>query len=146
MSLLKNFKISGLKSKQTEVALFLVIACLGLYLVYFYNSKFSKTNPVEESLGEYKPGVVTGTGPGSLGEIKSPIGKPDLLPKDNKSLLPAGPAPTQDYSFMIGTSSTRDTRNANLQLRADPFIKKADVGPWGNTTIEDSKERKQGLV
>tara|TARA_Y100000389_G_scaffold62029_1_gene58088 strand:+ start:26 stop:445 length:420 start_codon:yes stop_codon:yes gene_type:complete len=139
MSLLKNLKIGGLKSKQTEVALFLVIACLGMYLVYFYNSKFSKTVPVEEALGEYKPANV-----GS--DISLPTGKPDLLPKGNDSLLPAGPTPTQDYSFMIGTSSTRDTRNANLQLRADPVIKSADVGPWGNTTIMPSEVRQQGLV
>ena len=139
MSLLKNLKIGGLKSKQTEVALFLVIACLGIYLVYFYNTKFSKTVPVEESLGEFKPSAISS-------EITLPTGKPDLLPKDNDSLLPAGPTPTQDYSFMIGTSSTRDTRNANLQLRADPVIKTSDVGPWGNTTIMPNEARQNGLV
>ena len=58
MSLLKNLKIGGLKSKHTELVLFLVIASLGIYLVYYYNSKFSKTVPVEESLGEFKPASV----------------------------------------------------------------------------------------
>ncbi len=141
MSLLKNIKLGGLKSKHTEVVLFLVIVCLGIYLVYNYSSKFSKTvTGVQESLSEFKPELVpadvTSSGPK----------KPDILPSGNDSLLPAGPTPTQDYSFMIGTSSTRDTRNANLQLRADPVIKTSDVGPWGNTTIMPSEVRQQGLV
>ena len=140
MSLFKNLKIGGLKSKHTELVLFVGIALLGMYLVYYYNSKFSKSTPgVEESLGEFKPAAVPS-------ELNLPTGKPDLLPKGNDSLLPAGPTPTQDYSFMIGTSSTRDTRNANLQLRADPVIKTGDVGPWGNTTIQASEARQNGLV
>tara|TARA_B100001996_G_C18527821_1_gene541783 strand:+ start:426 stop:845 length:420 start_codon:yes stop_codon:yes gene_type:complete len=139
MSLLKNLKIGGLKSKHTELVLFIVIACLGIYLVYYYNSKFSKTVPVEESLGEYKPASV-----GS--EIKLPTGKPSLLPKDDDSLLPAGPSPTQDYSFMIGTSSTRDTRNANLQLRADPQPNMSNTLPAPESTILPSEDRMRGLV
>ena len=141
MSLLKNFKLGGLKSKHTELALFLVIVCMGMYLVYYYNSQFTqKVNGVEESLGGFKQELA----PAEV--VKSAPQGQGVLPKTNDSLLPAGPTPTQDYSFMIGTSSTRDTRNANLQLRADPVIKKADVGPWGNTTIVPSEIRQQGLV
>ena len=90
-------------------------------------------------MGEYKAKLAPQ-------EITSTADSSSVVSKENDSLLPAGPIPTQDYSFMIGTSSTRDTRNANLQLRADPVIKTGDVGPWGNTTIMPSEVRQQGLV
>ena len=140
MGLFKNIKLGNLKSNYVEVVLFIIIVGLGIYLICNYNSQFSnKAAPVEESLGEFKQKLAPQ-------EITSTANSPSVVSKGNDSLLPAGPAPTQDYSFMIGTSSTRDTRNANLQLRADPVIKTADVGPWGNTTIMPSEVRQQGLV
>ena len=36
---------------------------------------------------------------------------------------------------MIGTSSTRDTRNANLQLRADPETNMSNPLPAPESTI-----------
>ena len=139
MSLLKNLKIGALKNKYTEAVLFLIVLCLGIYLVFYYNSKFSAPVAVEESLGEFKPQL-------AAKEVSTLPDKKDLMPNGSDSLLPAGPTPTNDYSFMIGTSSTRDTRNANLQLRADPVIKTGNVGPWGNTTIMPSEARQNGLV
>lgn len=39
--------------------------------------------------------------------------------------------------YHIGLDTIGQTlRNANLQLRSDPIIPKADVGPWMNSTIE----------
>jgi len=39
--------------------------------------------------------------------------------------------------YHIGLDTIGQTlRNANLQLRSDPVIQKADVGPWNQSTIE----------
>jgi len=44
--------------------------------------------------------------------------------------------------YHIGLDTIGQTlRNANLQLRSDPIIPKADVGPWMNSTIEPDLAR-----
>ena len=45
----------------------------------------------------------------------------------------------------IDTVST-SLRNANLQLRSEPSITKADVGPWNSSTMESSEINNQGFV
>jgi hypothetical protein len=69
-----------------------------------------------------------------------------LLPNDANSqwaaLNPAGGGSLQNVNLlqagsMIGIN-TQGTylKNANLQLRSEPTIPKAAVGPWNNSTIE----------
>jgi hypothetical protein len=74
----------------------------------------------------------------------------ELLPRDSNSewsslnptsmngampdLLTAG--------YHIGLDTIGQTmKNANLQLRSDPIIAKADVGPWNQSTIETDYAR-----
>tara|TARA_Y100000591_G_C21692040_1_gene623660 strand:- start:98 stop:622 length:525 start_codon:yes stop_codon:yes gene_type:complete len=37
-------------------------------------------------------------------------------------------------------------RNANLQIRAEPTVSKADVGPWLQSTIEPDDQNRVGFV
>ena len=64
----------------------------------------------------------------------------ELLPKDkgdafqNKDLINAGRFISQQSEVL---------RNANLQIRSDPPVGKADTGPWNSTTIGPDLMRPQ---
>ena len=58
----------------------------------------------------------------------------DLLPKSNNSELINNNVNT-GFTDLIGSSNLRDTRNANLQLRADPPIAMIETGPFNKSTI-----------
>jgi hypothetical protein len=72
----------------------------------------------------------------------------DLLPKDQNSEWSALNPNTMNKGntlmpdllqagYHIGLDTIGQTlRNANLQLRSDPIIPKASVGPWNQSTIE----------
>lgn len=70
----------------------------------------------------------------------------DLLPKDVNSqwasLNPSSQNSPQtpdllQAGYHIGLDTVGQTmKNPNLQLRSDPVINKADVGPWNNSTVE----------
>jgi len=72
----------------------------------------------------------------------------DLLPKDSNSQWSAlnpnsmngGDILMPDLlqaGYHIGLDTIGQTlRNPNLQLRSDPIINKADIGPWNQSTIE----------
>lgn len=62
----------------------------------------------------------------------NPVGKSELM---NVSLLKAG------WNHGINTVG-QSMKNANLQLRADPSIPQASVGPWNNSTIEPDINRR----
>ena len=83
------------------------------------------------------------------GYALQPVANPsDLLPKDKNSQWSAlNPSVMKDDDVMMpdllqaGHHIGLDTigqslRNANLQLRSDPVIAKADIGPWNQSTIE----------
>ena len=83
------------------------------------------------------------------GYALQPVANPgDLLPKDKNSQWSAlNPSVMKDGDVMMpdllqaGYHIGLDTigqslRNANLQLRSDPVISKADIGPWNQSTIE----------
>ena len=53
--------------------------------------------------------------------------------KDTNFLM----SPLQQAGTMVDS-----TRNANYQYRRDPIIKKFEVGPWSNTTINPDPYRK----
>jgi len=70
----------------------------------------------------------------------------ELLPKDENSqwssLNPVSQSNPQmpdmlQAGYHIGLDTIGQTmKNANLQLRSDPVIQKADIGPWNQSTIE----------
>lgn len=72
-----------------------------------------------------------------------------LLPNDANSqwasLNPTGSGSLQNVNLLqagslIGINTQGSyLRNANLQLRSEPPIPKAAVGPWNNSTIEPDK-------
>lgn len=83
------------------------------------------------------------------GYALQPVANPsDLLPKDsnsqwsalNPSVMKEGDVMMPDLlqaGYHIGLDTIgQSLRNANLQLRSDPVISKADVGPWNQSTIE----------
>jgi len=75
-----------------------------------------------------------------------PVNSPgDLLPSDANSewaalnpSMNAGATPDLlQAGYHIGLDTIGQTlKNANLQLRSDPVIPKADVGPWNQSTYE----------
>ena len=79
----------------------------------------------------------------SVQEVANPS---ELLPKDVNSqwasLNPSSQNSPQtpdllQAGYHIGLDTVGQTmKNPNLQLRSDPIINKADVGPWNNSTVE----------
>jgi hypothetical protein len=79
-------------------------------------------------------------------DFKSVTNPADLLPKDQNSEWAAlnpvnqGNAAMPDLlqaGYHIGLDTIGQTlRNPNYQLRSDPIIPKAEVGPWNKSTIE----------
>jgi hypothetical protein len=83
------------------------------------------------------------------GYALQPVANPsELLPADgnsqwaelNPSAMKGGDVMMPDLlqaGYHIGLDTIgQSLRNANLQLRSDPVIAKADVGPWNQSTIE----------
>ena len=79
-------------------------------------------------------------------DFKSTTNPSDLLPQDTNSEWAAlnpvhqGNAAMPDLlqaGYHIGLDTIGQTlRNPNYQLRSDPLIPKAEVGPWNKSTIE----------
>ena len=63
----------------------------------------------------------------------------DLLPKTNNSELINNNLNT-GLTDLIGSSNLRDTRNSNLQLRADPPIAMVETGPFNKSTITADRQ------
>lgn len=88
------------------------------------------------------------------GYALQPVANPsELLPADgnsqwaelNPSAMKGGDVMMPDLlqaGYHIGLDTIgQSLRNANLQLRSDPIIAKADVGPWNQSTIEADMAR-----
>ena len=88
------------------------------------------------------------------GYALQPVANPsELLPADgnsqwaelNPSTMKGGDVMMPDLlqaGYHIGLDTIgQSLRNANLQLRSDPVIAKADVGPWNQSTIEADMAR-----
>jgi hypothetical protein len=82
-------------------------------------------------------------------EIPAEITTADLLPANDaaqafEAKFPSGQGDATDKNFLIagyniGINTVGSSlKNANLQLRSDPFIKRQDVGPWNQSTILSS--------
>lgn len=82
-------------------------------------------------------------------EIPAEITAADLLPANNEaqafeSKFPNGEGAATDKNFLIagyniGINTVGSSlKNANLQLRSDPYIPRKSVGPWNESTIMSS--------
>lgn len=82
---------------------------------------------------------------------KDVLSSADLLPMDANSkfaqVAPSGQGSLQDKNFInagfhVGSNTVGSSlRNANRQLRSDPYIPKKNVGPFQQSTIEADVSR-----
>lgn len=118
---------------------------------YASNSVADAPQPYSES-GTAAPanGIVTNT---YNMQASQQVDSQSLLPNDTNSqwaaLNPSGSGSLQNVNLlqagsMIGIN-TQGTcmKNANLQLRSEPAIPLASVGPWNNSTIETCSMARQ---
>lgn len=153
---------------KDQSALYFVLIFVLLIALYFYSD--SKTSVLDNmGTGLVDASSPTGpTGPTSPSGPKvspspsaqaggfalQPVANPsDLLPKDANSQWSAlNPAAMNQGDILmpdllqagyhIGLDTIGQTlRNPNLQLRSDPIITKADIGPWNHSTIEPDYAR-----
>ena len=100
------------------------------------------SNPIVDAIQ-----TVTDTNEAFTGYSDKDVANPsELLPKDDNSqwssLNPVSQSNPQmpdllQAGYHIGLDTIGQTmKNANLQLRSDPVIQKADIGPWNQSTIE----------
>lgn len=106
------------------------------------DSSANTANSTNESSEVYASNSSEATGGYEYRSVTNPT---DLLPQDQNSewakLNPVnqGNAAIPDLlqaGANIGVSVSQALRNPNLQLRSDPIIPKADIGPWNQSTIE----------
>ena len=110
--------------------------------------KEDASNPIEQVMQDAKDVVAsaTDTEPFTGYSDKDVANPSELLPKDDNSqwssLNPVSQSNPQmpdllQAGYHIGLDTIGQTmKNANLQLRSDPVIQKADIGPWNQSTIE----------
>ena len=146
------FKFFG---KKWIPIILLIIICIGL-LMYSSskgnvldkmsdgsNSSNGIPKTVPSNPPSNPPPSTTATGGYALQPVANPS---DLLPSDKNSQWAAlnpinqGNIAMPDLlqaGYHIGLDTIGQTlKNANLQLRSDPIITKADIGPWNQSTIE----------
>lgn len=163
MSKLSKITSDMLKFFTFDKIIIAVILLLVAYVLYSYagSKKFSLDGMEGGMQGPQQPSVKTTSAqyvvsPPAAGAVPStapagysaqPVAQPsDLLPQDqNKewsalnpvSMNQGGMVDLLQAGYHIGLDTIGQTlRNANLQLRSDPIIPKADVGPWNQSTIE----------
>ena len=154
-------KLRGLSKlfKKETILFIIILVVLGWALYSYYGSKLLVKDSMETGApaGPSAPAPVQGPAPvvpaadakQTAGYAAQPVANPsELLPKDknskwgelNPSALNQGDVLMPDLlqaGYHIGIDTIGQTlRNANLQLRSDPVIAKADVGPWHQSTIE----------
>lgn len=87
--------------------------------------------------------------PSSLPENGGEISPEDLLPKTSdvkafEAQFPQGQGDVTDKNFLVAgynigiNTVSSSLKNANLQLRSDPYIPRQDTGPWNQSTILSS--------
>ena len=149
-----------------KMMLVIIISIIAIYGLMSYNGQMKMvrdmmedgTNDKDAEKEKEEPAATDGPKPSSgkteSGYALQPVANPtDLLPADKNSewnnlnptnvdadgvkmpdLLEAG------YHIGLDTIG-QSMRNANLQLRSDPVISKADIGPWNQSTIEGDSTR-----
>ena len=147
---------------KDQTSLYLILFLLLVFAIYFYST--SKTNMYDSMDTGVYPTASKAVAPAASlpvaaipapkasvgsGYAAQPVANPsDLLPKDqnsqwsalNPSAMNKGDILMPDLlqaGYHIGLDTIGQTlRNPNLQLRSDPIISKADIGPWNQSTIE----------
>ena len=152
--------VNGIKSMMTMKSLVMIAILFGV-VWYVNNITVSKVRPAEKMSGgvetdaeEEKGTVVAPAAASAAGYTAQAVANPkDLLPSDENSQWAAlnpnaanGSEIAMPDLLTAGQHIGVDTigqslRNANLQLRSDPVISKADVGPWNQSTIEGDYAR-----
>ena len=105
----------------------------------------SSMNPVSASTLQGNNFLQVGSNV-SVPETNAPKMNPhDLLPRDRNSEWASVNPASQDLTGLnllsatdvIGINTVSSSlKNSNLQIRSEPIIPKADIGPWNNSTIE----------
>ena len=147
---------------KERVMILAVFILLGMFLLWYSNGKTyvqdtmasssyesgAVMTPTSSSEELPHPSEVFGKSGNESGNYAAkPIANPsDLLPTDTNSqwssLNPMDHSSPElpdmlQAGYHIGLDSIGQThKNANLQLRSDPIIPKANVGPWNNSTYE----------
>jgi len=149
---------------KDQTSLYVILLLLLVFAVFFYsNSKTQLFDSMDTGVSTSGEKAVASSVPvptahvsaapapqvAGAGYALQPVANPsDLLPKDqnsqwsalNPSAMNKGDILMPDLlqaGYHIGLDTIGQTlRNPNLQLRSDPVISKADVGPWNNSTIE----------
>ncbi len=116
----KNFMFSCV----CVFSLFLVAAVL----LYKYNEGKKNNTFVSNSL---TPSEFTIKPPNAPKDTTTTLNT-DLLPKTSNDIIQNTWA---DIKSLAGIPSVADSRNANLQLRADPPVKFVETGPFNQSTI-----------
>ncbi len=144
---------------RDRIIILVVVVILGYALYSYSDSKFTVRDqmqtgsaanaaPVSQSVGVAAPSPVANTATAPTGLVSQRVANPsDLLPADansqwgalNPSAVNPGSIAMPDLlqaGFHIGLDTIgQSLRNANLQLRSDPIIPPASVGPWNQSTI-----------
>jgi len=157
-------KISSGFSKffnRKELVIGVVIVLIGFALLSYSNSKSFSLDNYDDGYNSaaaatsysqqtdalsVPPAAAQAAPPAVSGYEMRPVNSPgDLLPSDANSewaalnpSMNAGATPDLlQAGYHIGLDTIGQTlKNANLQLRSDPIIPKADVGPWNQSTYE----------
>ena len=158
------FKKFFSKERILVLILFIVLA----WVLFSYSG--SKTQVIDQmGTGGAEPNEQPPNANPQINSVAAPAGSPstggsnyalqpvanpsDLLPQDqnsqwsalNPSSMNKGDVLMPDLlqaGYHIGLDTIGQTlRNPNLQLRSDPIIAKADIGPWNQSTIEPDYAR-----
>jgi hypothetical protein len=152
MSALRKF----FTKDRVIISVFFIL--VAVFLLYYSSGKITMMDTMEDGTEEKEkeamshpfvgpePAKEPFTEAGSSYSNKAVNNPSELLPKDDNSqwasINPSSQnAPnTPDLlqaGYHIGLDTVGQTlKNPNLQLRSDPVITKADVGPWNNSTVE----------
>jgi len=148
-----------------KMLLVLIISIIAIWGLMSYNGQMKMVRDTmedgtnENGVDENADAVATedpkpSEGKTEAGYALQPVANPtDLLPTDKNSewnnLNPTNVdaegvkmPDLLDAGYHIGLDTIgQSMRNANLQLRSDPVIAKADIGPWNQSTIEGDSTR-----
>lgn len=140
--------------ENNKNALFIVVALVCIYLLFTY--VWPKEGlEVEEEEAQMQQEVVTPVEDDDLAPVApghqqgGEIQPADLLPMNQEVVnftqqFPSGQADVKDKNFLIpgyniGINTVASSlKNANLQLRSDPYIPRQETGPWNQSTIMSS--------
>jgi hypothetical protein len=117
------------------------------------NFEVIPTVPVVEPINEDFPGALVDGMKSSQGTEHGEIVPMDLLPNNDAAAIfaaenPAGTGNVQNVSHLVaGFNPGMDTRGGSMKnptrdIRPEPRINKAYVGPWNNSTYEPDLYRK----